>query len=287
MTTALRDHPLQVTLGKVTQLSEYLKAGLGNTDDIAWLTPLTLFAADSPHWTTLLATTQQRLHTEAATIVSGSLLQEYQWPLLASAIACFLVDRRVPDLQPANVQVCLAPAENEAEQRERLTYRTGRFAALPSDPAADHPDAEIVPDLAALRDYLRTGIETHMGWVIQQLSWQTHCQERGLWLFVADRCAGTLVWLMQMQDQYVGCAAVAAEVNALIRADGSPLANKKVGIFELHYKEQTHLYLDRATCCYWYKTDGGDYCTTCPHRTKADRNERLLQSLSALYEKSG
>jgi len=287
MTTALRDHPLQETLGKVTQLSKYLKAGLGNTDDTAWLTPLTLLAADSPHWTTLLATTQQRLHTEAATIVSGSLLQEYQWPLLASAIACFLVDRRVPDLQPANVQLRLGLTENADDQRERLTYRTGRFAALPDDPAADHPDAEIVPDLAALRDYLRTGIETHMGWVIQQVSRQTHCKERGLWLFVADRCAGTLVWLMQEQDQQPGCADIAAEINALIRADGSPLANKKVGLFELSYQKQTHIYLNRATCCYWYKTDGGDYCTTCPHRTKEDRNERLLQAMTAMDEKSG
>jgi hypothetical protein len=288
MTELTLDHPLHQTLTKASQLSEYIKAGLGNGSEAEWLTPDALLAPQSPHLAVLIRTTQRRLRTEAANMIGGSLIQEYQWPLIATAIACFLIDRRVPDLRPENIQLRLPVEEQEGEEdhRERITYRTGRFAALPDDPAANHPDATIVADLDALREQLRIGIETHMGWVIGQLHAQTRANARGLWLFVADRCAGTLSWLMQEQDKSVSLCCIEPEVDALIRVSGSPLQNKKVGFFELTYKDKTHVYLDRATCCYWYKTEGGDYCTTCPHRAKDDRNERLLKYMAEEYEKA-
>jgi hypothetical protein len=31
--------------------------------------------------------------------------------------------------------------------------------------------------------------------------------------------------------------------------------------------------------------EDGDYCTICPHRTKEDRNERLLKYMADQYEK--
>jgi len=194
----------------------------------------------------------------------------------------------VPELHPENI--CLhVPAAEHAEKEEehnaRIAFTGGRFAALPTDPAADHPDAYIVPDQDALRDNLRTGLEVHFSWVIERLSQTVGCNPRGLWLYVTDRCAGTLGWLMQEQDKQACLPCINREADALIRVSGSPLFNKKVGFFELTYQEHSHIYLDRATCCYWYKTDGGDYCNTCPHRTKEERNERLLKYMADEYEK--
>jgi hypothetical protein len=216
-------------------------------------------------------------------MVSGSLLQAYQWPLIASAVACYLCDRRVPDLRIENVRLRFSIAEEEdenAEPEESIAFLGGRFFALPDDPAADHPDARIVPHRDALRDALRSGIETHLGSTIQRLHERLGCSPRGLWLFVADRCAGTLVWLMQEQDVTVGLDPIGREVDALIRAPGSPLANKRVGLFELNYRGRSRVYLDRATCCYWYRSEDGDYCTTCPHRTEEERNARLLKYMA-------
>lgn len=287
MNFSVTDHPLGQTFAHIHQLNQYIGARLGTPTEAGWVTPAELLAPGSIHLAALINTTQTRLHTKAANTISGALLQEYQWPLISTAVACFLVDRRVPDLQPASVYLRLPTAEQgERADEDHITiaYSSHRFVALPHDPAANHPDATLVPDLDTLRNALRGGLESHFAWVIEQLNQRMGCKPRGLWLYVTDRLAGTLSWLMQAQHKTCGLAQLEPEFNALLRSPNSPLMNKKVGFFELLYKEETHIYLDRATCCYWYKTDGGDYCTTCPHWTKAERNARLLAQLAQKYE---
>lgn len=282
------DHPLPQTFTRIHQLNQYIGARFGTPAAPDWLSPTELLAPQSPALAAQINATQQRLHTKAVNTIGGALLQEYQWPLISAAVGCFLVDRRVPDLQPEQIRLYVPatePAETEVAHSSRIAFCSGHFAALPDDPAADHPDATLVPDLAALRDNLRTGLESHFGWVIERLSQGVGCNPRGLWLYVTDRIAGTLAWLMQEQDKSCGLARIEPEFNVLLRTPASPLMNKKVGLFELTYKDQTHAYLDRATCCYWYKTDGGDYCTTCPHHTKEDRNAKLLNYMAEEYDK--
>ena len=284
----LNHHPLQQTFTHIHQLNQYIGARFGTPAEPDWLTPAELLAPQSPALVAQIEAMQKRLHTKAVNTIGGALIQEYQWPLISAAVGCFLVDRRVPDLHPENIRLYMPAAELEEKEgghSARIAFSGGRFSALPTDPAADHPDAYIVADQDALRDDLRTGLEAHFGWVIEKLSQAVGCNPRGLWLYVTDRCASTLGWLMQEQDKQIRLSLIEPELNALIRVSGSPLVNKKVGLFELTYKEHTHVYLDRATCCYWYKMDDGDYCSTCPHRTKEDRNAQLLKYMAEEYEK--
>ncbi|BAL99860.1 MULTISPECIES: (2Fe-2S)-binding protein [Caldilinea] len=285
----LPEHPLRQTFARIGHMNRYIQARLGGGDEAGWVAPVDLFTftSEAVSLQRLIYGAQKRLRTEAKNIIAGAVLQEYQWPLLVSAIASFLVDRRVPDMGLQNVRLWLSSGENAAQKpHELIAYCSGRFAALPDDPAAEHPDAWIVPDLKALRAHLRMSIEAHMGWVIQRLSRYLCCNERGLWFYVTDRCAGTLCWLMQQQDSSTDLQQIQEEFNELLKAPGSPLHNKKVGLFTLTYKNHTQVFLNRATCCFWYRTEGGDYCANCPHRTQADRHERLLQSMVVECEKS-
>jgi FhuF 2Fe-2S C-terminal domain/Ferric iron reductase FhuF-like transporter len=272
----MNTHPLQQTLAKAQLLSGYLKPQIGQPSGEGWIAALEAFAPHTAHLDRLIAVTQARLRTTAPTIIASALLQDYQWPLLSTAIACFLLDRRVPDISVASCRVRYNP-ESEADA---LALGSRRFSALPDDPAANHPDATIVPDLAALRATLRTSIEAHLGMVIGQICAQLGCKPRGLWLNVADRCAGTLIWLMQEQGSAPTLAQLEAEVEGLIRVSGSPLSSRQVGLIQLSHLSHSQVFLDRATCCYWYKTEGGEYCSTCPKRTAEDRNARLLAYLA-------
>ncbi len=268
-------HPLAQTLDRVRQLNEYLKPELGTPSGIAGFAAADL-ASGSARLAGLVVYTQARLRTTAPTITASAILQSYQWPLISTASACYLVDRRVPDLSVANIRTRYS-AEHEAEA---LALGSGRFAALPGDPAADHPDATSVADLEALRTWLRTGLEAHLGGVIADLSAHCGCKPRGLWLNVADSCASTLVWLMQKSVPTTTAAQIESELAALIRTPASPLFSRQIGLIELAYHERSQVFLDRATCCYWYKTAGGDFCSTCPKRTQDDRRERLLTYLA-------
>lgn len=269
------EHPLVPTLSRVRQLSAYLKPELGAPSGAGWLAAADL-APGAAYLETLIAATQARLRTRAAAVVGSALLQSYQWPLVSTAVACYLLDRRVPDLSLEHTRTQYT-AEHEADA---LALLGGRFTALPGDPAASHADATLVPDLSALRATLRSGIEAHLGVVIAQLCARLGCRPRGLWLNVADSLAGTLVWLMQERQPATTLESIEAELAALTRAPGSPLANRQIGLIQLSHQGRSQVFLGRATCCYWYKTEGGEHCSTCPHRTPEDRRERLLGYLA-------
>lgn len=264
-------HPLEQTLARARQLNDYLKPELGAPSGERWFAHTDL-APGAAYLETLIAAIQARLRTKAAAVVGSAVLQGYQWPLISTTIACYLLDRRVPDLTPANTRIRYT-AEHEADV---LALLGGRFTTLPDDPAAEHQDATVVTDLPALRTAVRTGIEAHLGVVIDQLCARLGCKPRGLWLNVADSLAGTLVWLLQEQQPATALEAIEAEVAALVRVPGSPLSSRQIGLLQLSHGVQSQVFLDRATCCYWYKTEGGEYCSTCPHRTPEGRRERLL-----------
>lgn len=269
-------HPLAASFARAEQLSEHLHAQHGTPAEAGWIRPSDLFALSSTQLAEWIAVTQRRLHTTAPTIIASALLQSYQWPLCASAVACYLLDRRVPDLSIDNVLVRF----NATGEVDNIAYTSGCFTALSSDSAATHADAHVVADVGALHTALRTGIEAHLGAVITRLCEQLGCKPRGLWLNVADALAGNLAWLMPQHNKAATLNVIEAEVAALVRVPGSPLHSKQIGLFALTHEDHTQVYLDRATCCYWYKTEGGDYCTTCPKRTPEDRNARLLAHMA-------
>jgi hypothetical protein len=272
MTAVLIDHPLAQSLMRASSMNEHLRCTFGEPIGNEWLPAAAIFAADSACAAALIAQTERRLRTKAITIIGSALLQNYQWPVIASAVACYLLDRRVLSLDAALLHL----RYNEAGEAEAITVAGGSFAALPDDPDAAHPDAMVVANQDALRERLRTEVETHGGEVIAQICGRLGCKPRGLWLNVADSLAGTLIWLAQEHDRTVGLAMLEAEVDALVRQPGSPLHSTQIGLLPLTAGERSEVVLDRATCCYWYKMEDGDYCTTCPHRTPADREARLL-----------
>ena len=273
------EHPLAQTLDRVRKLNEYLKVEFGEPQGEEWLCLPDDVTSGAARLDTLIAATQARLRTKAPNIVGSAMLQSYQWPVISSAVGCYLLDQRVPDIGAANVRLRYN-AEGEAEA---IAYTRGQFTVLANDPMAQHPDAVVVPDQAALRATLRAAIESHLGGVIAQFCTQLGCKARGLWLNVADSCTGTLIWLMKEHQPAVSVSQIEAEVEALVRVGGSPLNNKQIGLLPLTYRDHTAVFLDRATCCYWYKTEGGDYCSTCPKRTPEDRKELLLKHMADEY----
>lgn len=270
------EHPLAQTLRRVRQLSPYLKPELGAPAGEGWVAAADLFAPASPLLEALIAATQARLRTKTPAIVASAILQSYQWPVISSAIACYLVDRRVPDLALPNV-LLQGSAEHEFGG---LALRHGSFAALPADPAATHPDVAVVRDQKALCAALHDALTAHLGAVIAQLCARLGCKPRGLWLNVTDGCAGMLIWLMPQQDKTATFAQIEARVDALIRLPGSPLNSCQLGVIELAHQERRGVFLDRATCCFWYKCEGGDYCASCPKRSPDERKQRLLAHLA-------
>ncbi len=267
--------PLAQTIERVRSLNPYIRVQLGEPDEPGWITPMMLLTPGSAHLEAVIAAVQQQLRTTAPNIVGSGVLQAYYWQLMITAVASYLLDGRIPHLGLENMWLRF-----NATRLEALALRTSRFTALATTTTGRHPDMALVADQAALRTVLRSELEEHFGVVIDQLGRRLGCHAQGLWLVVADRLAGMLIWLMQHIDTSVTPATVEQELELLIRAPGSRLNHRKVGLFTLTCAGRTQAFLNRATCCYWYKMEDGDYCTTCPRRTREDRNQRLLDYMA-------
>jgi hypothetical protein len=276
MTDWKATHPLVQAHARATALHGHLRVEFGLPTDAGWYRLDELFAAGSPVFAAQVRASEARLRTMAGSIIGSALLQSYQWPLIALTVGCYLSSRRVPNLHAGNVRIHL----NAASQADGIALLAGGFTALASDPAQNHPDAHLVTNHAALQTILRRSLEEHLGQAIGSITAQLGGKPNGLWLNVADGLAGTLAWLMHEFDPTAELSAVADEVDALVRVADSPLNNRKIGLVMLQHADQQRVFLERATCCYWYKTEEGEYCSTCPHRTPEDRRARLIQYLA-------
>lgn len=266
------EHPLEQTLARARLLNPYIQAQLGTPSGTDWLHAPADFAPGAPRLEALAAMARAQMRTSTPAVIGSVLLQGYQWPLLCAALACFLLDRRVPDLTLANTLLRYSPAQ----RADALALRAGCFTALPDDPAAGHPDATLVADQQALRAALRGAIEAHLGLVIELLCARLGCRPRGLWLTAADACAGTLVWLMQLGERPADPEQIETDVAALVRTPGSPLHTRQIGLVQRSAHEQRRVFLRRAACCQWYRVAGGHFCNTCTRQSEAERAEQQL-----------
>ncbi len=90
-----------------------------------------------------------RYGTHDRKVVASFLLMAYTWHI-AAATASYLTERRVPDIAVHNIVLRLSE-----DEEPRVGFLSGRFAALPSDPTAGHPDLLVLPDKRCLALWLR------------------------------------------------------------------------------------------------------------------------------------
>jgi hypothetical protein len=234
-----------------------------------------------PHFSQLRREVEEQYAARSRTTLGGAILTSYQWGILAASLSSFMRDRRVPDLDPQNMWLHW---EDSYGYVDAVAFEQGRFAALDDDPAAGHPDATLFPDVDALRDHLRTQLETYLGQAIQTLCQQIGANPRSMWPFVADRCTLMILWLGQLGQEKDACACdLEREVELLVKQPASPLYNPATGVLPVHYNGNRHLFVQRGACCYAYRREGHDYCRTCPHLPKEERMDRLQAALAQKY----
>jgi hypothetical protein len=226
-------------------------------------------------------------HMEART--RGSYwIGEYSWYVPLAAVTAYLAAKRVPDMAADNLALRFRTftwyegAESGEAQRLDVRFLSGRFACLPDDPAASHPDARVLPNADALRAHLRTTLEAHLTPLIEEVHARTKLSRHAGWLLVADSCAA----LFLHSGQALGAEAYArAEGMAFVQAPGSPMNNDKTAYISLQYLDHCDTFRARGGCCRYYTVSetGQDYCTTCVLRQPEDRDQRLLAYMAKKY----
>lgn len=286
--SANNTHPLAQTLSRMIAINEYFYADLGSIES-GWFLGTALLDEKAPALEEALAR-QAVQHPNMEARTRGSyLIGEYSWYVPAVAVTAYLAERRVPDLSLDNLALRFGKytwhegGESGEAERIEVRFLGGRFAALPDDPAANHPDAVIVPDHNALREWLRITLEAHLTPLIEHINARTRLGRHAQWCLVADSCAALFLHGGQsLEDELRG----KAEALAFVKAHGSPMKNPKTDFVSLQYLEHRETFRTRGGCCRYYTVaEDGYKCTTCVLRKPEERDQLLLDYMARKYAK--
>ena len=261
-------HPIAETLARLAAVDEHSRAHILATPDAepGWRSAATLCAGNAPHLNEILARVAVRYKVEGRQPAVALWFSYYAFSIMAVAIACYLVENRVPELFPESVW-----SRFEADgDLAAFAWRGSKFAALPEDPSTSHPDCFILSSQNLLRAYLRASIVSHLAPMIEALSLCSSLGQPGLWALAADSCASTFTWVGDL----LGNASLGLEEARAFNAAPSPLQRKRDFIHIEHCGIHYEM-LERTSCCLYFKVEGGEYCSTCPHRPQEERVERI------------
>jgi hypothetical protein len=267
--------PLAATLERVSAPKDGkfpLSARVGVPDESGWT-----LAADLAGGGNLLAEAISRLGREYGTdnvaYVGTSLLRGCLWRILTPAVAAFLTERRLPDLRAANVALRF----DESGFATGLAFVGARFAALPDDPDAGHPDAMVLPSEDALLGELRVAIvEGQLSALIPALrGLRVRRGTRTLWRVAVDVCAEAFMSVGQdlgRESEALGCA------GRLL--GGPPPLCGPTNYFALEHGGESMITRVRNSCCLYYRVGDGP-CFTCPRVSNEERLRRLEEAASS------
>jgi hypothetical protein len=277
-----RSVSLAATLARATAHDDYLSGEVGPLED-GWQPAAALLDPVSP----LLDEGLRRVvrdHPGAERRVAGSFfIGDYAWYIASGAVAAFLAERRVPDLAPQNIALRYSTfrweEDGESGEATRIDVRflSERFAALPDDSAAGSPGVLLLPDGAALREWLRTALEAHIEPLTAVVTDRTRLGRRAQWNLVADAVAAVFLHA----GRHVGSERSAVEDGlAVVKAAGSPLRNANTGYITVEAAGHCETFRTRGGCCLFYRVKPGEHCSTCLLRPESERRERLHDYLA-------
>ncbi len=267
-------HPLEETFARLAALradqSNWLLTRRDDRPD--WLSAAALAAESAPYLADLLQRGSAKYKSESLRPAAMLWFGHVVYAVEVVALACFLVEKRVPDLSPAYLQFCFGPTG----ELDSTAWTGCSFAALPDDLAAAHPDCMVLPDRAALREHLHRQFTDLFTPLITALSAHSALGKPGLWALAADYTAYAFMTLGEMlSDESLGVAESRA-----FSAVKSKLSAKRDFIPIEHLGRMDYL-LERSSCCLYYQVEGGDYCHSCPHRPLEERIELLRRHIEA------
>lgn len=274
----MSEHPLTATFRRLAALNPHLDLRLGQPDEPTWLCAETILFADQPLLSALLARRQAQYPQLRPTVIAISCFNHWLWLVTGAALPALLTEQRIPDLRHANVALHF----DMTGRANGLALVGGRFAALETDTALAHPDADGFAEPEALSDHaIRHLVEDHLAALVSATQRHALISEHYLWAAVADRCAAWIIWWSRQCKQHANGVPM---VEALLRR--LPLRGK-TGALVLEHCGHCDIFLQRSACCFNYAYPGEQHCSTCPRLSAEERLDRLRERMAQMTGDTG
>jgi hypothetical protein len=262
--------PLAATLARVASRSERWRMRLGHPTTPEWV-PATAIAEQLDD---LLVRVGKHYGTADPAVTGTFFLKGYARGAAAAALICLATERRVPDVTPDNVAFRFGPDGIVQE----ATLAEPAFAALPDDPDAEHPTAIVVPDVIALRRWLRDRFVCgHLAGIVPLLHQRTRRGPRALWGTASDTCSGALALLAEIEGTLEAAGKLDRESHAFL-SSGPPLIDSSP-LRPIIQSDRLVAGWKRVTCCLAYRLPNHGLCTSCPCVNQDEREQRIRAQL--------
>ena len=266
-------HPLIESMDRAVLLNPHFRLPIREGAEDGWIDATDLFLSDEERLCNLVLAYGQNAWGTTNRHAAGSAfiityLSRLTWPVIAQ----YVIARRVPQVSLNNLVF-----HQTGNRIDATALTCPSFAALPSDPAAGHPDAEVLPDEAAL--YLRLKewlLDTNVRPVIAAL----HQSGRASLIVsrnaVAASCSqafNRLYALANIPDRVVRDAAV-------FFSDPTSLLFGQLTMEEFGHQGIRGFFSRRRGCCLWWRSErSNDYCSNCILLSRQQQNERFREML--------
>ena len=266
-------HPLIESMGRASLLNPHFCLPIREQGQDGWTDATDLFLGDDERLCDLMLAYGQNAWGTTNRHAAGSAfiiayLSRLTWPVIAQ----YVIARRVPQVSLNNL------AFHQAESRiDATALSCPSFAALSSDPAAGHPDVEVLPDETAL--YLRLKewlFDSNVSPVIATLHQSGRASLKVSRNAVAASCSqafNRLYALADTPDRVVRDAEV-------FFGDPTSLLFGQLTMEVFEHQGRRGFFSRRASCCLWWRSErSNDYCSNCILLSREQQDERFREML--------
>lgn len=266
-------HPLVQTMRRTSTLGPYFDLPVRSPDEAGWIEATTLMAgADAALRDMVMAYGRDRWDTRLPHVAGSAFLIAYLTRVVWPVVGQYVLQRRVPKITLDNLAL-----HQDGQRIVGTALNHPFFAALPGDVAAAHPDAEVVPDQAALYARLKEWLfDDNLDAVIPALRRSARASARVSQNAVAASFAQAFHRLCyQVED----LESVVREAHTFFSDPTSPLYGQ-VTLEVLEHQGRRGLFARRYGCCLWWRSPkASDYCSNCilvPWERQDQRFRELL-----------
>ena len=275
-------HPLAEGMASAQELGSYFALPQRRPGNPGWSDARNLFQNDDLLLYELVMAYGQRAWDSSNRHVAGSaFLIAYLSRVVFPVVGQFVLARRVPDVSLDNLSfhwngpalAGRAGSTIDATGLDRLA-----FAALPSDPAAGHPDAVVAADTDALYVQLKE-------WLFRE----------NLDIVVAGlrRAAGASLKVSRnsvafaFSQVFNRLYATTANPGELVRiadvffSDPDSTLHGQLTMEEFQHRGRKGFFARRAGCCLWWRSPrSNDYCSSCILLSREHQDRRFREIMS-------
>ena len=155
-----------------------------------------------------------------------------------------------------------------------------RFAALPNDPASDHPDAILAAGRSALYEQMKDWLfRDNLELVIPDLQRAAGASPRVSWNAVAAAFSQALNRLYAVAGRP---AEVVAAAETIFPDPESPICGQ-LTMEEFESQGRTGFFSRRRGCCLWWRSPrANDYCSNCILLPRQEQDRRFGEMLAGI-----